>query len=192
MELSPLFVEAFEYAAALHAGQQRKGSSTPYISHLMAVSALALEHGGGEDEAIAALLHDAVEDQGGAPVLEQIRMRFGDAVAGIVEGCTDADTIPKPPWRPRKEAYLAHLQNAPPSVRLVSCADKLHNARSILCDYRQAGEAVWARFTGGRDQTLWYYRSLIVTFRNGGPSVLAEELARTVSELEILVARGRT
>ena len=116
----PRFDDALPYAARLHRDQVRKGSGIPYITHLLAVAAIVGEHGGGEDEVIAALLHDAVEDQGGQPRLEEIRARYGDAVAAIVWGCTDADTIPKPPWRARKEAYVAHLADASPGVRLVS------------------------------------------------------------------------
>ena len=122
------FCEALEYAVRLHAAQRRKGSDTPYIAHLLSVTAIVLEHGASEDEAIAALLHDAVEDQGGAPVREEIRRRFGPAVATIVDGCTDCDTTPKPPWRERKEAFLARLPSAGRSVHLVTAADKLHNA----------------------------------------------------------------
>jgi GTP pyrophosphokinase len=142
------------YAACLHAGQTRKRTDRPYIGHLLGVTALVLENGGDEDEAIAALLHDAVEDQGGVITLEAIRRKFGDRVARIVEGCTDSFTTPKPPWRQRKEDYLARLRTALPDVRLVSAADKLNNAREILRDYRTEGEAVWARFNGGKDGTL--------------------------------------
>ena len=176
--------EAFEYAARLHATQLRKGSGVPYVAHLLSVAGIALHYGAGEDEAIAALLHDAVEDQGGAPILAEIERRFGPSVAAIVAGCTDADTIPKPPWRGRKEAYLAHVAEASTSVRLVSAADKLDNARSILSDYRQLGESLWSRFTGGREGTLWYYRSLVTAFRAAGDGPLVAELDRVVSELE--------
>lgn len=182
--LSKRFNEALSFAAELHATQTRKGSGIPYIAHLLAVASIALEYGANEDEAIAALLHDAIEDQGGAIAREQIRRRFGDTVTAIVEGCTDADTLPKPPWRQRKEAYLAHLLSASPSVRLVCAADKLHNARSILNDYRQVGEDLWTRFKGGRDGTLWYYRSLVETFKQIDSTPLIEDLARVVDELE--------
>jgi len=186
--LTARFEEAFVYAAQLHATQVRKGSSIPYISHLMAVSALSLEYGGGEDEAIAALLHDAVEDQGGAPTLAVIDQRFGPVVAGIVLACSDSETQPKPPWRGRKEQYIAHLRTAPRSVRLVSASDKLHNARTLIKDYRAVGEALWTRFTGGRDGTLWYYRALIDALPTDGIEDLAAELARTVIELESLAS----
>src|SRR5947199_8691848 len=135
MVLTTRFEEALIYATRLHASQSRKGSTTPYIAHLLAVTALVLENGGNEDEAIAALLHDAIEDQGGASTREEIRRHFGDAVVAIVDGCTDTEVMPKPPWRGRKEAYIAHIRHASPSVRLVSAADKLHNARTILADY---------------------------------------------------------
>ncbi len=184
--LTQRYADALQWAWKLHDGQLRKGTSIPYISHLIAVSSLALEHGANEDEAIAALLHDAVEDAGGRPTLELIRTRFGPAVADIVDGCTDADTIPKPPWRDRKEAYLAHMAAAPPPVRLVSSADKLHNARAILLDLRVHGEALWQRFTPGKDGTLWYYRSLVSAFAAHGRTPLIDELDRTVTEIETL------
>lgn len=187
MRLSKRFEEALAFAYQLHNGQTRKATSVPYISHLLAVASLVLEHGGDEDEAIAALLHDAVEDQGGAAAREQIRKRFGGHVAEIVDGCTDTDSTPKPPWRARKEAYIAHLPQTSDSVRLVSAADKLHNARSILMDYRDQGEALWGRFQGGKEGTLWYYRTLVDTLRPLGPARLVDELARVVEEIEGLV-----
>ncbi len=132
------------------------------------------------------MLHDAIEDQGGPATRAEIHHRFGEHVVAIVDGCTDAETVPKPPWRQRKEAYVAHVAAASPSVRLVSAADKLHNARSILADYRRFGEALWDRFRGGRDGTLWYYRALVDAFRAVEATPLIEELERTVSELERL------
>ena len=190
MALSARFEEALTLATQLHAQQVRKGTAIPYIAHLLAVASIVLENGGNEDEAIAALLHDAIEDQGGAVTREEIRRRFGDTVVEIVDGCTDAEVIPKPPWRPRKEAYIAHVRYAPASVRLVSAADKLHNARSILADYRVLGDALWKRFTGGREGTLWYYHSLVDAYREAGTSPLVEELARVVAEIESLIERG--
>ena len=145
-----------------------------------------LEHGGDEDAAIAALLHDAVEDQGGRPRLGEIRRKFGARVARIVDGCTDAYTVPKPPWRGRKQKYLQHLPNASAEVHLVSAADKLHNAREILADYRQVGDALWSRFQGGKEGTLCYYRALVEAFRSTGATPLVEELDRVVTELERL------
>jgi (p)ppGpp synthase/HD superfamily hydrolase len=195
MQLGDRFSEALVYAAAVHGGQARKGSGVPYLAHLLGVASIVLDYGGSEDEAIAALLHDAVEDQGGAPRLAEIRERFGEAVAGIVEGCTDTDVTPKPPWRARKEAYLAHLPGAPPSVLLVSAADKLHNARTILLDSRTVGAGVFERFKGGRDGTLWYYRSLVGIYRAAGSArssvvLLAEDLDAVVTELETLAFAG--
>jgi (p)ppGpp synthase/HD superfamily hydrolase len=187
--LTGRFAEAFAYAADLHALQIRKGTNVPYLSHLMSVAALVLEDGGDEDEAIAGLLHDAVEDQGGAPTLEEIHRRFGEKVARIVSACTDSDTVPKPPWRERKERYLAHIREAPADVRRVSSADKLHNARSILADYHVVEDAVWGRFTASREETLWYYRSLTSAFRAAGGGRLVEELDLVVSELERLAHR---
>lgn len=188
MKLSTRFEEALVLATCLHADQTRKGTAIPYISHLLAVTAIVLEHGGNEDEAIAALLHDAIEDQGGATTREEIRRQFGDRVVEIVDGCTDTDVMPKPAWRARKEAYLAHISEATAPVRLVSAADKLHNARAILEDYRIVGEALWKRFNGGKEGTLWYYRSAIDALRKSGTTPLIEELDRVVSEMEYLSA----
>ncbi|HJT54943.1 MAG TPA: HD domain-containing protein [Ktedonobacteraceae bacterium] len=186
MTLSIRFEEALVFAARLHAKQTRKGTPTPYISHLLAVTALVLEHGGEEDEAIAALLHDSIEDQGGAATREEIRRRFGERVVAIVDGCSDTDVFPKPPWRERKEAYIRHIAEAPAAVRLVAAADKLHNARAVLEDYRIVGEALWKRFNGGKEGTLWYYRAAVDALRKAGPTPLIEELDRVVSEIEYL------
>ena len=186
MFLSPKFDEALVYAAQAHREQLRKETEIPYVAHLLAVTGIVLEYGGSETEAIAALLHDAVEDQGGKKRLADIRQRFGVEVAEIVAGCTDADVIPKPPWRARKEAYIAHVATASKSVRLVSAADKLANARSIIKDYRVEGERVWTRFSEGRDGTLWYYQSLAIAFKQAGDSPLVQELARAVREMKAL------
>lgn len=186
--LSKRFTDALTFATQLHANQTRKGGKVPYIAHLLGVASIALEHGANEDEAIAALLHDAIEDQGGAATREEIRRRFGDTVTEIVDGCTDSDTTPKPPWRQRKEAYIAHIPKASTSVLLVSASDKLYNARSILNDYRLIGENVWERFHGGKDGTLWYYRAALEAFRSTGSTPLFDELERVVSELESLVS----
>ena len=188
--LSERFTEALTYATQLHSNQTRKGSGVPYIAHLLGVTSIVLENGGNEDEAIAALLHDAIEDQGGAATREEIRRRFGDTVTKIVDSCTDAETIPKPPWRQRKEDYIAHIPTASPSVLLVSCADKLYNARSILNDYRVVGELVWERFYGGKEGSLWYYRAVLEAFRKTGLTPLIAELERVVSELEHLVSKS--
>lgn len=188
MELSTRFEEALVFATRLHAQQVRKGSGIPYISHLLAVAAIVLEHGGNENEAIAALLHDAIEDQGGDATRQEIRQRFGEEVVEIVNGCSDADTTPKPPWRARKEAYIKHLQTATPSILLVSAADKLHNTRSILGDYRVVGEDVWLRFKAGKEGTLWYYHALLDVYKTRGITPLIAELERVVHELEATVA----
>lgn len=188
--LSNRFTEALVYATELHANQKRKGGKVPYISHLLTVASVVLEYGGNEDEAIAALLHDAVEDQGGPATREIIRQKFGENVAAIVDGCTDSDITPKPPWQARKEEYINHIPTASASVRLVSAADKLHNAWSILKDYRLYGEAVWQKFHGGKAGTLWYYRSLVTAFRQVESHPLVDELDRVVTKLEKLVAKN--
>ena len=190
MLLTHRFEEALVFATQLHAEQWRKGTDIPYIAHLLAVASMVLENGGDEDAAIAGLLHDAIEDQGGAETREEIRLRFGETVVEIVNGCTDADVLPKPPWRVRKEEYIEHLRVASAAVRLVSTADKLHNARAVLADYRELGETLWRRFHGGRDGTLWYYRSVTDALRQGGSTPLIEELERVVSELERLASGG--
>ncbi len=184
VKLGPRFLRAFDFAAEKHAGQARKASTIPYIAHLMGVASLVLEFGGDEDLAIAALLHDVVEDCGGAPMLKEVRRRFGSRVAKIVDGCTDSHTYPKPPWRERKETYIRHLKDADAETRLVSAADKLNNVRSILSDYRQVGESIWARFNGGREGTLWYYRALLKEFRRHKPNRLTRELEIAIRELE--------
>jgi GTP pyrophosphokinase len=187
MPLTKRFEDALVYASRLHGGHMRKGTNIPYFSHLIGVASIALEYGAGEDEAIAALLHDAVEDRGGAETREEIRRRFGETVVGIVDACTDADVSPKPPWKQRKDAYLAGLKEAGPSVRLVSAADKLHNIRAIIRDYRSLGDSLWSRFKGDKEGTLWYYRSLANEFRKAGPTPIVDELCRSVSELQRLV-----
>ncbi|HYA97507.1 MAG TPA: HD domain-containing protein [Methylomirabilota bacterium] len=182
--LTSRFIQALGYAARLHARQVRKGKNRPYVGHLLSVASIVIQYGGDEDAVIAALLHDAVEDQGGLPRLREIRRKFGKRVAGIVDGCTDAYVMPKPPWRDRKLAYIARVRNEPPEVRLVSAADKLSNAREILADHRDEGDAVFERFQGRKDGTLWYYRTLVDEFRAAGPSPLVEELDRVVTALE--------
>jgi (p)ppGpp synthase/HD superfamily hydrolase len=158
------------------------------------VASLVIEHGGSRDQAIAALLHDSIEDQGenypgGAGALRaRIRADFGAGVLEIVEGCTDSERVPKPPWREREETYLVHLRTAPPTVRLVSCADKLHNARAIVQDLHVVGPKFLDVFTGGRDGVLWYYSALAEEFMRGGPQPLAGELDRAVRRMQALVA----
>jgi (p)ppGpp synthase/HD superfamily hydrolase len=184
MELSPKFEEALVYATRVHGGQLRKKTKIPYIGHLLGVTAIAMEYGANETEAIAALLHDAVEDCGGPERQREIEEKFGPAVAEIVAGCTDTDQTPKPPWRERKEEYIAHLQSASASTRLVSAADKLHNAQAILHNLREDGAEVWTRFKGGKQGALWYYRSLVIAFRRHGDDTLIDELDRVVTRIE--------
>ena len=185
-ELTSRFEEALIYAVRLHAEQKRKVANIPYVSHLLAVTALVLEDGGDEDEAIAALLHDAVEDQGGLPILEEIRSRFGERVAHIVDGCTDAYVLPKPPWRERKSHYLEELRGADRNVRRVSLADKVHNSRMIVSSLLQLGEDTWVCFNGGKTGTLWYYDELLIVFRQTGDGFLTDELERWVGEMKRL------
>ena len=184
--LGPRFLRAFEFAAKKHSGQTRKASTIPYLAHLMGVASLVLEAGGDEDLAIAALLHDVVEDCGGAPMLREVRRRFGTRVAKILDGCTDADSYPKPPWLERKKAYIARLKKEGTDTHLVSAADKLNNVRSILSDYRAIGESVWSRFNGGREGTLWYYRTLREEFLQHRPNRITRDFELAVRELESL------
>ena len=183
-KLSSRFESALVYATRLHANQLRKGSKIPYITHLLSVAALVLEDGGSEDEAIAALLHDGIEDQGGAKIREEIRQQFGEKVAGIVDGCTESEVIPKPPWKERKQEHIERMRHASSEVRRVSQADKLHNARSILTDWYREGETVWNKFKEGKEGTLWYYRSLLAVYEQAGSSCLTHELERVIAQLE--------
>jgi len=186
--LGPRFERAIDLAYELHARQTRKGSGVPYFGHLLGVASIVIETGASEDEAIAALLHDAAEDQGGRATIERIRSEFGDQPAQIVEDCSDSLGDPKPPWKERKRAYLEHLEEVgEPSLR-VSLADKLHNVRTIVIDYRALGEALWERFNAERDEVLAYYRTLAAIFSRRMPGALATELAVTVAELDALVA----
>jgi (p)ppGpp synthase/HD superfamily hydrolase len=183
------------YAHQVHQNQRRKGTGIPYIAHILGVAALAIEYGAGEDEAIGALLHDAAEDGGGEATLAEIRARFGDAVADIVLGCSDSlveDPEDKLPWRERKENYLAHLENASTSVCLVSAADKLHNVRSIMRDYREHGEDIWERFQGRRDGTLWYYETVADTLLRRYRTQLTRDLQDDVDALLALVNNGES
>lgn len=188
--LTERFDDALAYASRLHRTQIRKGSGIPYVSHLLAVAAIALENGADEDQAIAALLHDAVEDQGGLAQLDAIRACYGEGVAQIVADCTDSHEEPKPAWHPRKEAYIASLAHKPPRSLAVSLADKTHNAAAINADLRAHGAAVWSRFTGGKGGTLWYYRALATALRAHAPGIAAERFAREVDEMEELAARA--
>jgi (p)ppGpp synthase/HD superfamily hydrolase len=163
--LGSRFDEAFAYASELHRSQVRKSTGIPYISHLMSVCALVLEDHGTEDEAIAALHHDGPEDQGGRDVLAEIRRRFGDGVADMVDGLSDTMQTPKPPWRERKEAYLRRLRGEPESVVRICLADKLHNLRTTAAD----GPDVWDRFNAGKPEQAWLYRELLAVFEERLP-----------------------
>lgn len=188
--MGPRFSAALSLANELHGSQKRKGTTIPYVSHLLAVASLVIEAGGDEDTAIAALLHDTMEDQGGRPMLDRIRARFGPKVADIVEACSDTDVTPKPPWLERKQGYLAEIPHKSEEALLVSLADKVHNAGTILRDHKRVGEEVWTRFTGGRDGTLWYYRALADAFKGLTPAPLWQELEDTVTQLEARAAAG--
>jgi (p)ppGpp synthase/HD superfamily hydrolase len=189
-QLGKRFEEALILANQLHAGQMRKGSNTPYISHLLSTAALVLQDGGDEDEAIAALLHDAVEDQGGEETLALIHDKFGEKIANIVDECSDTYETPKPPFRKRKENHIARLQKASPATCRVMLADKLHNARSLLHSLRDQGEAAWEISSGGKEGMLWYYRTLheILGKRNQG--YLWQEFGRVLEEIERLAEIG--
>jgi GTP pyrophosphokinase len=185
---SERFLRALEAAARLHGKQRRKGSGVPYISHLLGTCAIALDYGADEDEAIAALLHDAIEDVEPTAMARQAVAEFGPRVLAIVEGCSDAETHPKPPWRERKERYIAHLADADASVLLVSAADKLHNARSIQVDHRRVGPEICNRFKATRDESIWYYRAAtdaIAANPAHNPALVAD-LRQTVEDLERL------
>jgi (p)ppGpp synthase/HD superfamily hydrolase len=184
--LSKRFISALGYTAKLHAKQIRKRTKRPYIGHLLGVASIVIEYGGDEDMAIAALLHDAVEDQGGPPRLLEIQRKFGKRVAHIVDGCTDAYSESKTPWLERKRACIARLAAENADVRLVSAADKLSNARETLYEVRVHGDSVYDRFAGKKLGTLWYYRELLCVFRQTGSNPLVEELDRVVTELEKL------
>ena len=190
MQLSDRFGDALLYAYALHANQRRKGTQIPYIAHLLCVTALVLEAGGGEDEAIAALLHDAVEDQGGQGTFEEIRVKYGHHVADMVAELTDSWEDPKPPWQERKEQYLKHLWEVSPEVRKISLADKLHNARSILYALREEGETTWEKFHGGKNGTLWYYKSLASFFAATGDDQMTQDLTQVVAEIKKLACQN--
>ena len=182
MPLSKTYDDALVYAAELHRDQVRKGSDIPYIAHLLSVSSRVLVAGGTEIQAIAGLLHDAAEDQGGKPTLDEIRRRFGPDVAQIVYDCTDSWVEPKPDWRPRKEAYLASLPSKPKTSLLVSLADKVDNAQAILQDYRGIGHDLWSCFTGERQGTIWYYQTLSGIFTDALPGPLSGELSQIVAQ----------
>jgi uncharacterized protein DUF6946/HD domain-containing protein len=190
--LSNRFELALLYANLLHVEQTRKDTEVPYIAHLLGVASTVLEWGGTEDHAIAALLHDALEDHPDKTSVEEITQRFGYEVAGIVRGCTDSTTIPKPPWRERKEAYVARIAKEPAPTQFVSAADKLYNARAIVKDYRVVGERLWERFTGKKEGTLWYYRALVRAFTARVNPHLVRELDQVVSQMERIARPARS
>ena len=188
MKLSEKFEQGLVYANRAHANQTRKKTGIPFAGHILGVTAIALEYGANETEAIAALLHDTVEDCGGVERLRDIREKFGDGVAKIVDGCSDTYETPKPPWLERKRAYIEHLKNSDAQTRLVSASDKLHNTRAILAELRRHGLGVFERFGGKKDGTVWYYRTLVTAFRqHGDHSDLIDELDRVVTEIEKFV-----
>jgi GTP pyrophosphokinase len=184
LKLTEKYKQALSFTYDLHHKQERNGSRTPYLAHLLGVSSMALEQGASEDEAIAALLHDAAEDQGGEEVLREIEKRFGPGVAGIVRECTDALETPKPPWKERKRRYLEHLKTASPSASLVASCDKLYNLRAIVSDYRTVGESLWSRFAGKKEGVLWYYHELGKALKM--PDILKKEFSDSLSELDSL------
>ncbi len=192
MKLSTRFDEALTFASDLHRDQVRKGSNVPYIAHLLGVCSLVLEYGGDENCAIAALLHDAVEDQGGTETQKQIYRKFGEEVGKIVDGCTDASTEPKPPWQERKQAYIEQIPEMSHEVALVSAADKLYNAQSILKDYQEVGNEIWERFKGKKAGTLWYYRSVVNAFRQRKVTPIVEALTAVVKQLETVANESAT
>jgi (p)ppGpp synthase/HD superfamily hydrolase len=191
-KLSGQFSKALVYAERKHHNQVRKGGDIPYVGHLLSVASLVINDGGSEEQAIAALLHDTVEDQGGAPTLEEIRADFGDVVARIVDQCSDTDVVPKPPWLERKQSYIEHLGSVGHDTLLVSVADKLDNARSMLRDYHTHGPSLWERFNRKNPHDhLWYYDGLLEAYRKRGlDSWMVDELARVVAELKRLVEGG--
>jgi len=183
VQLTDRFEQALIYAYHLHRHQVRKVSSVPYISHLLSVAALVLEDGGNEDEAIAALLHDAIEDQGGLPTRAAIYEQFGEQVGAIVDGCTEWDELPKPPWKVRKLRYLENLRWASSSVRRVSLADKLHNLRSLLSDWQMSGDRIWLEFNSPPAEMLWFYQSLMHAYSNLNENRMMEDFKQAVTEL---------
>ena len=185
-KLSIRFEQALVYATQIHAKQIRKCSNIPYISHLLSVAALVLEDGGDEDEAIAALLHDAVEDMGGKETRTAILEKFGERVINIIDSCTESYTQPKPPWRDRKLQYIEQMRHASPSVLRVSMADKLHNARSILTDWYREGDIIWQKLNGGKEGTLWFYHQLLEVYQKHTSNFLSKEIERIISQLEKL------
>jgi len=180
------YKEALIYAFKLHQKQKRKGTSIPYFFHLVSVSSLVIENGGNTDEAIAGLLHDAVEDQGGTKTLIYIKKKFGNKVAKIVDDCTDAIVIPKPPWYARKKLYLSKLKDKSQSSLLVSICDKYHNISSIIDDHERVGKKIWNRFNAKPKDIYWYYNSLYLNYKKhlNNHKVLLKKYASLVKELK--------
>lgn len=196
LRLGDRFAEALAYAARLHATQTRKAKETPYVAHLLGVTSLAIDAGADEDEAIAAVLHDAVEDQGGEATRAEIERRFGARVASLVVSLSDSlvDTRTgekREPWQMRKDRYIAHLREADHSVRLVAACDKLHNLRELLEDHRRLGDEVWSHFSAGPEKQLWFYRSVVGVLTEGQSTFLAERLREALSELEEKLASSK-
>ena len=191
MSVTSRFLDAFALAFELHQNHNRKGSDIPYITHLMAVSSLVGEYGGTEDQMIAALLHDAIEDQGGPEAREKIRAHFNDHIVRLVDACTDTDEDPKPPWRHRKEKHLKSIESASDEVRLIIAADKLHNVRSIMIDLRERGQEVWSIFSGKRKGSLWYYREIVNALAHEWDHPILSALADDVQMLHDLDEMAR-
>jgi (p)ppGpp synthase/HD superfamily hydrolase len=180
------FDEALALASSLHRSQTRKASGVPYMAHLLGVASLVLEEGGSEDMAIAALLHDAAEDQGGEETLAVIVAAFGAAVARWVRQASDTFVRPKPEWELRKRHHLAEIPMADREARLIMLADKVHNARSILADYARVGPVLWGRFSVPRERTIWYYETLLDVFERGLSPVLYDTLSDCVRQIKEL------
>lgn len=200
--LSPRFRDAVNRALYLHRRQRRKKTreerqrgeaEVPYAAHLFSVCALAMEHGADEDEAIAALLHDAAEDQGGADLLDEILEVYGERVAAIIRGCSDSLAAPgeeRQAWRERKDQYLAHVKgDADPSTLLVVACDKIHNARSVVTDLARSGPAIFDRFSSGQEGTLWYYRAVLAALRGRAADMRTDLQRLLLDDLERIVER---
>ncbi len=187
MHMTSRYTEALGFAHEVHRTQMRKGKPVPYVAHLLAVSSIVMTHGGDEDQAIAALLHDAIEDQGDKTSEADLRARFGPRVAEIVMACTDAWDRPKPPWRARKEAYIAAFETKPEAARLVALADKTHNLEDMLEDHAQVGAALWPRFSAPAVEIAWYYRAMERLFSRLVPGALAARFAANVARLEAII-----
>ena len=184
--LTDKFSNALVYAERLHRRQRRKGNDIPYVAHLLAVSTTVLEYGGDEDTAIAGLLHDAVEDQGGLPTLREIEANFDSRVAAIVEACTDSvseDPAAKLPWEERKRSYLARLAQAEADVALVAVADKIHNLSAMIRDVRRDGPAAMNRFKAPPERQLWYFREVVKALGRHRATAPVEEIERGVETL---------